>query len=770
MPWPTPQDYNEAIQSPQISFSDPDLRQGVVEVTSLGLPKPITGGFASVYHVKCKNRDWAVRCFLREFQDQQERYGAISKHLRSAKSPYIVGFEFLAQGIRVKGRWYPILKMEWVRGELLNSYIRKHLGQPDAFRELANRWMTMIRALRAAGIAHGDLQHGNILVVNGDFRLIDYDGMFVPALNGRFSNEVGHRNYQHPQRTEFDFGPTIDNFSAWVIYVSLIALSIDSGLWTQMKAGDECLLFRREDFEEPFASQHLSLLSTHRDQRLGALVGLFQSILYRGPGQIPSIDTQMTIDFTSDQAASGALTSTSIRPTWLYGQTTEDDSNRTSPDRIDGILSTDSTWVLDFISSPENSEEKQLEIERAPGRAIFLTGSGLILAIISANVFMGLFAAVTAGSILLSVVFVVVIITAAGFWLRGLYQREPVVQVMMKLMIQRHEERRHLDACQRQLKDNETRISEARTLETTRQRDLNSRLTELRQKEQREKTQATNKLNLTLNSINARRAVVNRDEAAALKVLQDRIGLEVAKLTNSIAALMAAESNELSSALAAKQNYILRDFLGGYLIDNADISGVGEKLKARLRYAGIRTARDIEYWSVRQVEGIGDAKASSLEAWRRRIASRAQLPNSLTTQETANIKAKYGSQRHELERQRRISQQRLADEVNSLKTRYTNDRKPLEVEQVTAQKKANEILQEITNRYANQCKTLSDQQARLTLESNEQCRKMDDDIRKVRKQMSEHQWQLAKTQRDLATFKNVSFKTYFQTLVGLHRL
>ena len=212
MPWPTPQDYNEAIQTPQISFNDPDLKQGSVETTHLGLPKAITGGFASVYRLKCKNRDWAVRCFLREFQDQQERYEAISRHLQLTKSPYIVGFEFQAQGIRVKGSWYPILKMEWVQGELLNSYIQKQQGKPEVFWELAKRWLTMIHALRSAGIAHGDLQHGNVVVVNGDFRLIDYDGMFVPSLKGKFSNEVGHRNYQHPQRTEFDFGPTIDNF------------------------------------------------------------------------------------------------------------------------------------------------------------------------------------------------------------------------------------------------------------------------------------------------------------------------------------------------------------------------------------------------------------------------------------------------------------------------------------------------------------------------------------------------------------------------------
>jgi hypothetical protein len=769
LPWPTPQDYNEAIQSPQISFNDPDLKQGVIETTTLGLPKPITGGFASVYRVKCKTRDWAVRCFLREFRDQQERYEAISRHLQLAKSPYIVGFEFLAQGIRIKGNWYPILKMEWVQGELLNSYIRKHIGKPDAFQELAKRWLMMIQALRSARIAHGDLQHGNVLVVNGDFRLIDYDGMYVPALTGKFSNEVGHRNYQHPQRTEFDFGPSIDNFSAWVIYVSLLALSIDSNLWNQMKAGDECLLFRREDFEEPFASKQLSLLSSHRDQRLVSLVGLFQSILYRSPDQVPAIDNQLSIDLTTAPPSS-SLPSTANRPSWLYGQAGPNSSNQLASAKPEEVLSTDSTWVLDFISPPAKTEDQELQIEPAAGRTLFLAASSLIVAVLSTNVFIGLFATVATGMVLLSAVFVVVIVTTTGLWLRHLYLHEPVVQTMAQLTIQKYQERNRLEGCRRYLKDNEKRISEARGLETKTQRELNSRLTDLRQKEQREKTQANDKLNLTLESIDAKRAVINRNEATALKALSDRIGLEIARLTNSIAASMTAESNELSAALAGKQKQILKDFLSGYGIDDAQISGIGEKMKARLRYSGFRTARDIEYWSVREVGGIGDVKASMLEAWRQQIASRVKLPNSLTAQEIANIKAKYGSQRQALEKQRTASEQQLSNEVNGVKTRYANERKPLEAEQATAQRKTDELLQEITNRYASESRGLSDQQARLRFESNEQCRKISDEISKTRKQMSEHQWQLAKLERDLATFKNVSFKTYFGILVGLQRL
>jgi len=50
--------------------------------------------------------------------------------------------------------------------------------------QLAERFRTMVSRLKEAGIAHGDLQHGNILVIDDDYKLVDYDGIYVPSLNG----------------------------------------------------------------------------------------------------------------------------------------------------------------------------------------------------------------------------------------------------------------------------------------------------------------------------------------------------------------------------------------------------------------------------------------------------------------------------------------------------------------------------------------------------------------------------------------------------------
>ena len=115
MGWPLSQDYNEAIQSPATSFRDPELRQGEAVLNPLGLPLPRSGNFADVYETTCPGgAKWAVKCFTRQVADHRERYAEISRHLQEVRLPFGVEFQYLVEGIRVRGRWYPVLKMRWV--------------------------------------------------------------------------------------------------------------------------------------------------------------------------------------------------------------------------------------------------------------------------------------------------------------------------------------------------------------------------------------------------------------------------------------------------------------------------------------------------------------------------------------------------------------------------------------------------------------------------------------------------------------------------------
>ena len=158
-------------------------------------------------------------------------------------------------GISFKGDWYPIVKMEWVEGESLSTFVGARLNEPDTLRRIAAQWREGTTAsLRGLRIAHNDLQHGNVLVQgDGNIQLVDYDGMFLPQFRGEHSPELGHKNYQHPQRSSEDYGDYVDNFPTLVIYLSLLAIASDPGLWSFYN--DDNLIFTRNDYADPGSSE-----------------------------------------------------------------------------------------------------------------------------------------------------------------------------------------------------------------------------------------------------------------------------------------------------------------------------------------------------------------------------------------------------------------------------------------------------------------------------------------------------------------------------------
>lgn len=281
MGWPQPTEYNEAIQNPRSCFSDPELQAGVVVEDALGVPRPYSGNFADVYQVRGEDgRAWAVKCFTREVPALQMRYRAISDHLQGASPPFMVHFDYQPEAIRIRGCRYPALKMDWVEGFTLNEFVRRHVDRPQVMFKLAKMWVKLSLQLRRAQMAHADLQHGNVLLVPGSktsqlsLRLIDYDGMHVPALARSPSGEVGHPNYQHPLRlAQGLYSPEVDRFPHLVIYTALRCLIVGGReLWERHDNGEN-LLFREADFARPQESALLLDLWQLPDPDLRRLLG-----------------------------------------------------------------------------------------------------------------------------------------------------------------------------------------------------------------------------------------------------------------------------------------------------------------------------------------------------------------------------------------------------------------------------------------------------------------------------------------------------------------
>jgi hypothetical protein len=222
-------------------------------------PLSWAGGFGVVFCVRCPEASYAVKCFTVGQGERSQRYAEISKYLPSAApnaGSFLVNVGYQDQGIFIHPTRYPILKMEWVQGDRLNDYVENVVMSPDPaspLRDLAMRWTELVLALQQDQVAHGDLQHGNVLVLrNGSLKLVDYDGMYIPPLAKRHAMEQGHYNYQHPAR-ESHFNERLDDFSALLILTAIRALAVEPSLWNQFNGGEN-ILFVASDFRDPVRS------------------------------------------------------------------------------------------------------------------------------------------------------------------------------------------------------------------------------------------------------------------------------------------------------------------------------------------------------------------------------------------------------------------------------------------------------------------------------------------------------------------------------------
>ena len=268
MAFPIASDYNEAFQNLSLTLLDSNLRLGRVETTDIGLPKQISGANASVFQVVHSNEKWAIRCFLKDVSDRNKRYGLISEYINKRSHKFLVPFTYMDEGVRVNGAKYPAIKMRWVNGITLDQSIAYFRNNKSELERILQQWVDIMARLKKDAVAHGDLQHGNILYSNtGQIHLIDYDEMFVPGLENLKSNVIGHPNFQHSMRDNNYFTKNLDDFSAWVIFCSVKAIFNEHRLWDNLNGGDDCLLFRMKDYQNFKASDaYLALKKSDSDE------------------------------------------------------------------------------------------------------------------------------------------------------------------------------------------------------------------------------------------------------------------------------------------------------------------------------------------------------------------------------------------------------------------------------------------------------------------------------------------------------------------------
>ena len=214
-----------------------------------GEPIMSSGNFAVVFKMKdVFGKQYAVRCFHRAQQGRERNYKLICEELAKVSSPYLSPIRYYDKELFVESDEYPVLLMDWVEGITLDKYIRKVIDDKKALSQLATNFKNLAIWLLNQPFAHGDLKPDNILVKNdGSLVLVDYDGMFVPAMQGQKAREIGSPDFRNPSRTEDDFNKDLDIFPITSVLLSLELLVENKDYLSQYGAEDR-LLFSAEDY------------------------------------------------------------------------------------------------------------------------------------------------------------------------------------------------------------------------------------------------------------------------------------------------------------------------------------------------------------------------------------------------------------------------------------------------------------------------------------------------------------------------------------------
>jgi hypothetical protein len=261
--WPRAADFALMLQNQHLAFKDPRLRACKIARDAGGQPLGFAGAAAVVFRATLEDgRDVALKVFTRPAPERIVRYGIVAEYLRTQPSvAALAGVELLESGMRaLDGKFYPLLLMDWISGDVLYAWLRRMCaeGRRAELAQAARSWLALVDELAAANIAHGDLQHGNIVVAGeGHLRLLDYDSTCVPQLVGRQNAELGTKPYRHPGRNKDTLlSPAIDHYPALFIYVVLRALAVEPRLWTKHveESRYDKLLIRPQDLTEPRTS------------------------------------------------------------------------------------------------------------------------------------------------------------------------------------------------------------------------------------------------------------------------------------------------------------------------------------------------------------------------------------------------------------------------------------------------------------------------------------------------------------------------------------
>lgn len=199
---PMTRDYMKAIESAY--FADTRLKQVSFELNKDGSLNFTQGREAIVFPAIMEGDKVAVR-FIRNLTSEQipayvKRQEKLLSLFRQNGLIHFPDYEVVRDAIKLPKGFFPAIIMKWAQGLNLIPFLKHNIHKKQLLIALLSEFIKCCRRNHIAGIAHGDLHSGNIIVDKyGQFHIIDIDKTWHP-LFGQVRDSSGNCNYQHPIR------------------------------------------------------------------------------------------------------------------------------------------------------------------------------------------------------------------------------------------------------------------------------------------------------------------------------------------------------------------------------------------------------------------------------------------------------------------------------------------------------------------------------------------------------------------------------------------
>ena len=290
MNYPLISEYIEAIKAAEENFEQLKYLRPVLDDD--GMPIMSGGNFAVVFKMKDEQTGklHAVKCFLREQEGRAEAYRQIAEELEYVSSSFLTPIEYLDKELFVDtsnsgDSEFPVLLMDWVEGVTLDKYILQNKYNGYRLACLTQNFYELSKWLLSQSFAHGDLKPDNIIVTNdGNLVLIDYDGMYVPKMQGQKPREKGTLNYRIPYHDNSIlrnyYSKKIDDFAIIHMLLSLRVYSSSPHLISKDK--DFALFCYDEFYNIKDTTIYKEIISSKIDVQTSLLIMLFQKLIIGG--------------------------------------------------------------------------------------------------------------------------------------------------------------------------------------------------------------------------------------------------------------------------------------------------------------------------------------------------------------------------------------------------------------------------------------------------------------------------------------------------------